>query len=204
MLAPGLLPAPRTPLKWEPTRVVHPVDISLPPARTPRAEQAGAPPTTARTPIDDPAPVVPPTGITAETGRESIASSTINSVNALERGTGSVDGVGVTESLPVAPPATVPNGPVRLHQGIQAPRKTVDVAPKYPMLARESHVEGIVILDVIIDERGNVTSTRILKSGGLLDQAAIDAVRQWKFSPARLNGEVIPIVMTVTVSFQLH
>jgi len=61
-----------------------------------------------------------------------------------------------------------------------------------------------VILDVIIDETGTVTSTRVLRSVALLDQAAIDAVRQWKFTPARLNGEVIPIVMTVTVSFRLQ
>ena len=72
------------------------------------------------------------------------------------------------------------------------------------MLARESRVEGIVILDVIIDEHGSVTSTRVLRSVALLDQAAIDAVRQWRFTPARLNGEAIPIVMTVTVSFRLQ
>jgi protein TonB len=72
------------------------------------------------------------------------------------------------------------------------------------MLARDSHVEGGVILDLIIDEHGTVTSTRVLKSVALLDQAAIDAVRQWRFTPARLNGEAIPIVMTVTVSFRLQ
>ena len=204
VLAPGLLPEPRTLLEWAPTRVVHPVDIPLPsPARNPRAEQTDASSTRARPSIEDPAPVVEPTGITAETGRESIASSTISSVNALERGDGSVSGVGVSESVPVAPPAAASNGPVRLHQGIQAPRKTVDVAPKYPLLARDSHVEGIVILDVIIDERGNVTSTRVLKSQPLLDQAAVDAVRQWTFAPALLNGVAVPVVMTVTVNFKL-
>ncbi len=61
-----------------------------------------------------------------------------------------------------------------------------------------------MILDVIIDDHGTVTSTRVLKSVALLDQAAIDAVRQWRFTPARLNGEAIPIVMTVTVSFRLQ
>jgi protein TonB len=72
------------------------------------------------------------------------------------------------------------------------------------MLARDSRVEGVVILDVIIDEHGTVTSTRVLKSVALLDQAAIDAVRLWRFTPARLNGEAIPVVMTVTVSFRLQ
>jgi len=126
-------------------------------------------------------------------------------VATLERGDGSIDGVGIAETAPARPPEpAAPQGPQRLHQGIQAPRKTVDVAPRYPTIARESHIEGIVILDVIIDERGIVTSTRVLRSVPLLDQAAIDAVQQWRFAPARLNGVVIPIVMTVTVSFRLQ
>jgi len=125
-------------------------------------------------------------------------------VSALEHNRGSIDGLGITENPPPAPPAPAPEPPRRLHQGIQAPRKVVDVAPRYPALARESHVEGVVILDVIIDDAGNVTSTRVLKSVALLDQAAVDAVRQWKFTPARLNGEAIPIVMTVTVAFRLQ
>ena len=123
---------------------------------------------------------------------------------AVEREGSSIDGVGIGkgESAPPAPPA--PRAPVRPHSGVETPRKTLDIAPKYPALARESHTEGVVILEVIIDERGNVASTRVLKSIALLDQAAIDAVQQWKFTPTRLNGEPIPIVMTVTVSFRLQ
>ena len=149
------------------------------------------------------APIEAPTGITPETGLETISPSTISNVNTVERGSGPIEGVGISDA-PIAPPAAPPQGPQRLHQGIQAPRKTVDVAPRYPALARESHVEGTVILDVIIDERGVVTATRVLKSVLLLDQAAVDAVQQWKFTPARLNGMVIPIVMTVTVTFRLQ
>jgi len=160
-------------------------------------------------PIDDrsaiAAPIEPATGIAPETERESIATGTVNNVAAIERGVGSVDGIGVAENPPAAPPmAATRQGPQRLHQGIQAPRKTLGVAPKYPTVARESCVEGIVTLDVIIDEHGSVTSMRVLRSVALLDQAAIDAVRQWRFTPARLNGEAIPIVMTVTVSFRLQ
>jgi protein TonB len=130
-----------------------------------------------------------------------MATETFGSLATLEHGSGSLDAIGITETAPAVPSA--PQEPVRLHAGIQTPRKTIDVAPKYPSLARASHVEGIVILEVIIDEGGQVTSTRVLKSVALLDQAAVDAVRQWKFVPARLNGEPIPIVMTVTVSFTL-
>jgi len=199
LIAPGLA--------WAPERVVQPVDINLPaPART-RTESspASASPQRADTPtIPDPAPLEPQTGISPETGREAISSGTRERVSALERGDGPVDGLGVSENPPPAPPAPVPQPPRRLHQGIQAPRKVVDVAPRYPALARDSHVEGTVILDVIIDETGKVTSTHVLKSVPLLDQSAIDAVRLWKFIPARLNGEAIPIVMTVTVAFRLQ
>jgi periplasmic protein TonB len=197
LVAPGLA--------WAPERVVQPVDINLP---APARRQTQAPPSSAspqhsETPMIA-APLEAPMGIIPETGRETIANGTINSVAAFERGTGSVDGVGIAEAAPPAPPRLAPQPPQRLHQGIQPPAKVVDVAPRYPALARETRVEGIVILDVIIDEAGNVTSTRVLKSVALLDDAAVDAVRQWKFTPARLNGEVIPIVMTVTVSFRLQ
>ena len=151
-----------------------------------------------------PAPIEAPSGIAPETGRETLSSGTLDRVTALEHDAGSVDGIGIAETPAPAPPEPAREGPQRLHQGIQAPRKIVDVAPRYPALARDSHVEGTVILDVIIDQTGVVTSTRVLKSVTLLDQAAVEAVRQWKFTPARLNGEAIPIVMTVTVSFRLQ
>jgi protein TonB len=110
-------------------------------------------------------------------------------------------GLGIAEPPPAAP---APRTPVRLHQGIEAPRKVADVAPIYPQAARMAKIEGIVILEVVIDERGTVKNTRVLKSVPLLDQAAVDAVSRWTFSPARLNGEAIPIVMTVTVNFRLE
>jgi protein TonB len=197
LVAPGLA--------WAPERVVQPVDINLPaPARTRTKSSPGsASPQRADTPTIA-APLEPQTGIAPETGREAISNGTRERVSALEHGSGSVDGVGVTENPPPPPLPPAPQLPRRLHQGIQAPKKVVDVAPEYPSLARQSRIEGIVILDVIIDETGNVTSTRVLKSVALLDQAAIDAVRQWKFTPAGLNGEAIPIVMTVTVAFRLQ
>jgi len=61
-----------------------------------------------------------------------------------------------------------------------------------------------VIIEATIDERGNVTAARVLRSAPLLDDAALAAVRQWKFTPALLNGEPIPVVMTVTVNFLLQ
>ena len=65
-------------------------------------------------------------------------------------------------------------------------------------------VEDVVVLETVIDESGNVTSVHVLKGHPLLNQAALDAVQRWKFTPARLNDEPIPVVMTVTVQFKLQ
>jgi protein TonB len=64
--------------------------------------------------------------------------------------------------------------------------------------------DGIVILEAVIAENGTVRDVRVLRSIPLLDQAAVDAVRQWQFTPTLLNGQPVPIVMTVTVNFQLR
>ena len=76
--------------------------------------------------------------------------------------------------------------------------------PIYPEIARITRIEGVVILEAVIDAAGNVTSARVLRGYPMLDPAALSAVQQWKFKPATLNGEAIPVVMTVTVQFKLQ
>jgi protein TonB len=78
------------------------------------------------------------------------------------------------------------------------------VDPVYPHLAIIGRQSGIVILDVKVDEDGNVESVRILKGHPLFNDAATSAVMQWKYSPTILNGEPIPVVATVTVIFNLR
>jgi len=67
-----------------------------------------------------------------------------------------------------------------------------------------ARVAGMVVLEATIDARGKVVDVRVLRSVPLLDQAAIDAVRQWEFTPTRLNGMAVPVVLTVTVNFTLR
>ena len=104
----------------------------------------------------------------------------------------------------VAPPPPQPRSIVRVGGNIQAPQKISDVAPLYPAIARASHTEGVVILEAVIGEDGSVRDVRVLRSIPLLDAAAVDAVRQWRFTPTLLNGEPVPVVMTVTVAFKLR
>ena len=77
------------------------------------------------------------------------------------------------------------------------------MAPRYPVIAQQSKVQGLVILEAVISEDGAVESLRVLRSQPLLDAAALEAVRQWRFTPTLLNGQPVPVVMTVTVNFSL-
>ena len=107
------------------------------------------------------------------------------------------------DPVPPPPPAR-PKEPVRVGGLIQPPARLVHVSPVYPRIALESRREGMVILEAIIDEDGSVRQVKVLRSAPLFDQAAITAVEQWRFSPTLLNGDPVPIVMTVTVGFTLQ
>jgi protein TonB len=77
------------------------------------------------------------------------------------------------------------------------------VDPIYPELAKRARVESMVILEVNVDEEGNVANVRVVRGHPLLDAAATEAVKQWKYSPTLLNGEPVPVIATVTVIFKL-
>lgn len=95
-------------------------------------------------------------------------------------------------------------GPVRAVGAIKPPRLIKKVNPVYPEAAVKAGVEGIVILEVETDEQGNVVRTALLRSVPLLDQAAIEAVKQWKYEPAIIDGKPTGIIFTVTVAFRLN
>jgi protein TonB len=93
---------------------------------------------------------------------------------------------------------------VRIGGAIKPPEKIVNVPPVYPDVAKSARVQGVVILDVLIGADGSVIDAQILRSIPLLDAAALDAVRQWKFRPILLNGAPVDVVMTATVNFTLQ
>jgi TonB family protein len=86
---------------------------------------------------------------------------------------------------------------------IRPPRLLKEVPPIYPKIARQAGVEGIVVLGVRIDAKGRVTEVKVLKSIPLLDQAAVDAVRQWRYEPFLSKGIPTPVVFSVTATFNL-
>ena len=120
----------------------------------------------------------------------------------------------VSESIMVrerraAPPAqpSQPQGtqPIRVGGNIRVPRKLLDVRPIYPAAMRAAGREGVVPIEAIIGRDGTVSSVRVLSAQVHRDFAiaAVDAVRQWRFSPTLLNGAPVEVVMTVSVTFNL-
>jgi protein TonB len=195
LVAVGPLPVPHAPLTFVGTIPIVIKDVPLPPP----APRATAPIDASR----NLAPIEAPSEIVAESPHDPPPPQPVSGFV-----DGGVDLGGRLEPvapLPTPPPPPVPpQTPRRLVGGMEPPRRVVNVDPVYPQIARAARVEGVVILEATIDARGRVVDVRVLRSVPLLDQAAMDAVRQWIYTPTLLNGAPVPIVMTVTVNFRLQ
>lgn len=105
---------------------------------------------------------------------------------------------------------TAPSGPVRRDNAVRVsgritpPQKIHDVHPVYPPLAQSARVQGIVVMEGRIEQDGTVSHAQVMRSIPLLDQAALDAVLQWRFTPTLVDGQPVPVIMTVTVGFRLR
>lgn len=118
---------------------------------------------------------------------------------------GDIPGEPLPLDVPEPPAQEVPPPEVvRVGGDVQPPTKTRHVSPAYPSLARAARVEGLVVIEATIDLEGRVREARVLRSVPLLDEAAVEAVRQWEFSPTRLNGRPVSVMLTVTVRFRLQ
>jgi protein TonB len=115
---------------------------------------------------------------------------------------GGVIGGSVT-SVPLAPPPPRPKAPVRVGGRVKEPRLISRVDPIYPPLAKQTHMQGTVVIDAILDEKGDVIEMKVLSGPPLLIQAAVDAVRRWKYEPTYLNDQPVQVQLNVTVTFRL-
>jgi protein TonB len=108
------------------------------------------------------------------------------------------------QSIAPPPPPPPPPAPLRVGGDIKEPKKTRDVRPVYPKIAQAAKVSGVVILEATISKEGEVRDVKVLRSIPMLDSAALDAVRQWRYTPPLLNGVPVDVIMTVTVNFTLN
>jgi len=108
---------------------------------------------------------------------------------------------GIVGGIADAPPP--PAEPVRLDFRKEEARPVTRVEPVYPDLAVQGRVQGVVILEVLVDVQGVPSSVNVLRSVPLLESAALEAVRQWRWNPYRLLEKPVPFWVTVTVNFRL-
>ena len=178
-----------------------------PPPPPPAAKQA-TPPQAKPAPTAGAAPVEPPATIQPERAD----AGDIGVPGGVEGGIpgGVVGGVvgGLPTEIPPPPPpapAPAPRAPVRVGGQIQAPTVARRVDPTYPELAAKAHIRGVVILEAQVDKEGRVVDVKVLRTAHrLLDDAALEAVRQWRYQPLVLNGIPEPFVLTVVLTFSIE
>ena len=116
---------------------------------------------------------------------------------------GVLGGTGTSAPIPPPPPKPAARRIVRVGSTLKAPRQTYSVQPDYPVLAKQERISGIVVVNAVIDEHGNVVQAHVVSGHPLLLTAALNAVLQWKYEPTLLNGTPVAVEMEVTVNFKL-
>jgi TonB family protein len=107
--------------------------------------------------------------------------------------------------IPEGPPAVEPDGPILVGGDVKPPERVFAPQPAYTEIARRARIQGVVIVQAIIDKAGNVTNVKVLKGLPMgLEEAAVDAMKQWKFKPATLNGRPVTVYYNLTVNFKLQ
>jgi protein TonB len=110
---------------------------------------------------------------------------------------------GIISSAPVAVPKVATPQKVRVSQGVSEGLLLHKVTPNYPPLAKQARIQGSVVLQATIGKDGSIQNLHVQSGHPMLTQAAIDAVRQWKYKPYLLNGEAVEVETTVQVNFTL-
>jgi protein TonB len=148
-------------------------------------------------------------------GEVHLASPTVNRATAQDDGAeaptissgdnGTIAG-GLGSGLPAgnAKQPAAPEVPLTIGGDVKTAKLINSVSPIYPAMARTQHIGGDVRVDALIDANGRVTTMKVISGPALLHQAAMDAVRQWKYEAATLDGKAVPMHLTVTVQFRLQ
>jgi periplasmic protein TonB len=109
---------------------------------------------------------------------------------------------GISVSSVVAPPPPAEAAaPAKVGGDVKPPRVVSTVLPVYPAMAKSTGIEGAVVVETSVDQSGNVVATKVISGSPMLRQAAVDALRRWKYQPAMLNGEPVAVQITVTIQF---
>ena len=202
-------PKPLTTKKPDPNRVVpppppvvqpvaKPVDPPPPPVRPAVTPQVVAPVVTASADRRDRA------GVPSEVVTESESQGSGSGGGA---GTGQGTGLGEGAGAGIGPGSGggIGGGPYRPGSGITPPELLREVKPEYTEDARRGGIEGDVELEIVVRSDGSVGDVKVLRGlGGGLDRRAVEAVRQWRFAPAKRFGRAVDVLVEVAVEFKLR
>jgi TonB family protein len=117
---------------------------------------------------------------------------------------GAPDGASLGAGFASSSGPAVPIAPVTVGGAVRAAQLLTSTRPTYPAFAKTQRVSGDVKIDALIDPTGRVTTMKVVSGPAMLHQAAMDALHQWKYQPATLDGKPVPIHLTVTIQFRLQ
>lgn len=92
---------------------------------------------------------------------------------------------------------------IRISSGVAADNRISGKEPVYPLEAKRQHIQGDVVLRAQTDEKGNVVSLQSMSGDPILAEAALAAIKTWKYKPWKLNGEPVPVEFLVTIKFHM-
>jgi protein TonB len=174
-----------------------------PPAGARAVAKAPAVPALPATPAQFVAPIEIPDVVELEKGVDIGAGEPGGVPGGVEGGVpGGVAG-GIVGGMPTPPPATLPARVVRVGGQIKAPELLSRVPPDYPELAVQARLAAIVIVEALVGMDGRVKSVTVLRGAPLFDEAAVAAVKQWRYKPLLLNGVPTEFLLTATVKFRI-
>jgi periplasmic protein TonB len=143
-----------------------------------------------------------PTGIFRPSTPEPVGTETVATWNSDSGVPGSVsDAFRSHSASPVVRQA--PQGPAHISSGVMAGQLIYKVAPVYPPIGLAARVEGTIVLQATISKSGTIENLRVVSGPPMLRQAAIDAVKQWRYRPYVLDGQTVEVETTVNVVFAL-
>jgi periplasmic protein TonB len=127
--------------------------------------------------------------------------------NAMQELNGSAQGIGsIIKSVGSGPSLEVkPAAPkkLKISFGVMAGNLLEKTVPQYPVIAREARIQGTVVLQATISKAGSIQNLKVISGPAMLQQAALDAVRSWRYKPYLLNGEPVEVETTINVIFNL-
>jgi protein TonB len=112
---------------------------------------------------------------------------------------------GVLSGITTGRAAVIEARPPKVHlsSGVMAGNLLDKIPPQYPVIAKEARIQGTVVLEATISKAGTIENLRVISGPPMLQQAAIDAVRSWRYKPYLLNGEPVEVQTTVNINFRL-